>query len=71
MTPRTYWNMCRLHNWHYADEEDDQMARDGLAMHHELLELAKKDPRLKLIRHSWVEHKYHSGPRPIEPKLED
>lgn len=71
MNPRIYWNMCRMHNWHYADEDDDQLIRDGTIAHHELLDLAKKDPLLKQIRHAWVEHKFYGGPRPIEPKIEE
>lgn len=63
--------MCRMHNWHYADEDDDQLIRDGTIAHHELLDLARTDSRLEQIRQSWVEHKHYSGPRPIIPKLED
>jgi hypothetical protein len=71
MTPRTYWNACRLHNWNYEDEDDEALMRDGIAAHHELLRLAQTDARLKAIRHAWVEHKYYSGPMPPEPKMGD
>ena len=71
MNRRTYWNMCRLHNWHFEDEEDMDIWREEMDNHLILTDACEKDPALLEIFRAWENHMHYSGPRPIEPKIEE
>lgn len=71
MDARKYWTMCRLHDWHYTMSDDPEVYRNGKDSESYLLSLAHKDPAMADVYKQWREHHFGTGPRPIEPKLED
>ncbi len=71
MTPREYWNACRLHDWQYFMSDDPGVFRDGQDAEDRLLLLAHKDRPLNDIYNQWRDYHFEAGARPSEPKMEE
>jgi predicted hydrolase (HD superfamily) len=71
MDIRKYWTQCRLHDWHYEMSDDPETYRMGKDSEDYLLSLAHKDPAMAEVFKQWQSYHRDTGPRPIEPKIED
>ena len=71
MDIRKYWTQCRLHDWHYEMSDDPEAYRMGKESEDYLLSLAHKDPAMAEVFKQWRSYHHDTGPRPIEPKIED
>lgn len=71
MTPKQFWTACRVHDWFYPYSDDPEVYRIGKESQEDLTSAAKSDPALMAVFKQWEDHMWDSGPRPIEPKVEE
>ena len=68
---RKFWTMCRLHDWFYMMSDDPEAYRNGLESERRLMELAIQSLDHADIYEAWRAYHFESGPKPVEPKLEE
>lgn len=71
MDARKFWTMCRLHDWFYQWSDDPGVYRAGRDSLETLEMYAAKSPEHRAIYDAWHAHYFESGPKPVEPKMED
>ena len=69
MTPKQFWTMCRVHDWHHMYSDDPSVYREGRESLADLKSVAEKSPELLAIYEAWEDNQLGGGAKPVEPKV--